>query len=412
MRKDYYRILGLPDGSDEAAIRKAYRSLAKQFHPDVNSSVTAREKFIEINEAYSYLIDPAKRNSHTVGEWKHAEYETDEYKRIRDELRAKAREKAERIAEQSRKRFLEFQKSGLHDLAIIGRYFFRLILYLIPLVFLSNVGYSVFKGDLPMFIVNFFLFVFTGLIAWLVIRNWSYLFPKREFYYNQKRIRDLLLNNSGMDDCKFSVGRKSGSLPYTIEIIKLKDIKLEFKGFRQQKVNYKFDIKKIILPRSGTAFMLHSVIVAIKIFTILGFIVFVNWDSILWRMIAGIMVSEVISQLLSFFSGVKLPNTYFYNWSTSFKLIVWLFFIVLFTDFKFHPLDISVSPYIKLVIGLLLIADSFLEQFLYWVFGYKGQLSFFKQPVELNNAIKAGYKLYNDTPVFSFLYPFWKWIVG
>ena len=59
---DFYDILGVPRGSDDAAIKKAYRKLAMQHHPDRNNGDGAAEaRFKEITEAYEVLRDPAKR---------------------------------------------------------------------------------------------------------------------------------------------------------------------------------------------------------------------------------------------------------------------------------------------------------------------------------------------------------------
>src|SRR5579885_3833765 len=60
--KDYYKILGVDRSADKQAIQKAYRKLARQFHPDVNpGNKEAEEKFKEINEAYEVLGDADKR---------------------------------------------------------------------------------------------------------------------------------------------------------------------------------------------------------------------------------------------------------------------------------------------------------------------------------------------------------------
>ncbi len=60
--KDYYEILGVPRGASEADIKKAFRKLAREYHPDVaKNKKQAEEKFKEINEAYEVLGDPAKR---------------------------------------------------------------------------------------------------------------------------------------------------------------------------------------------------------------------------------------------------------------------------------------------------------------------------------------------------------------
>ena len=62
--KDYYAILGVKRDAKPDDIRKAYRKLAKEFHPDVNKSSGAEDKYKEINEAYEVLKDPAKREKY------------------------------------------------------------------------------------------------------------------------------------------------------------------------------------------------------------------------------------------------------------------------------------------------------------------------------------------------------------
>jgi curved DNA-binding protein len=60
--KDYYQTLGVPRGASDADIKKAFRKLAREHHPDVaKNKKQAEEKFKEINEAYEVLSDPAKR---------------------------------------------------------------------------------------------------------------------------------------------------------------------------------------------------------------------------------------------------------------------------------------------------------------------------------------------------------------
>ena len=59
--KDYYEILGVSRDADNNAIKSAYRKLARKYHPDVNKTKEAEEKFKDINEAYEVLSDKAKR---------------------------------------------------------------------------------------------------------------------------------------------------------------------------------------------------------------------------------------------------------------------------------------------------------------------------------------------------------------
>ena len=66
MPKDYYKILGISSSASDAEIKKAYRKLAMQYHPDKNPGKEewANQRFKEINEAYGVLGDPEKRKQY------------------------------------------------------------------------------------------------------------------------------------------------------------------------------------------------------------------------------------------------------------------------------------------------------------------------------------------------------------
>src|SRR4051812_34827444 len=62
MRRDAYELLGVPRGADERQVKKAFRQLARELHPDVNNhDPEAEEKFKEAAEAYEVLSDPERR---------------------------------------------------------------------------------------------------------------------------------------------------------------------------------------------------------------------------------------------------------------------------------------------------------------------------------------------------------------
>ena len=62
LKRDYYEVLGVNKNADAATIKKAYRKLAKKYHPDSNEgNASAAEHFKEVNEAYDVLSDEKKR---------------------------------------------------------------------------------------------------------------------------------------------------------------------------------------------------------------------------------------------------------------------------------------------------------------------------------------------------------------
>ena len=61
-KRDYYDVLGISRDADAAAIKRAYRKLAKKYHPDSNpGDKTAEQMFKDVNEAYDVLSDPKKK---------------------------------------------------------------------------------------------------------------------------------------------------------------------------------------------------------------------------------------------------------------------------------------------------------------------------------------------------------------
>src|SRR6476619_983551 len=60
--RDFYQVLGVERNASDADIKRAFRKLAQQWHPDVNTDPAAQERFKAINEAYQVLSDPERRS--------------------------------------------------------------------------------------------------------------------------------------------------------------------------------------------------------------------------------------------------------------------------------------------------------------------------------------------------------------
>ena len=73
-KRDYYEVLGVSRNADEAQIKKAYRKLAKKYHPDTNAGdANAEQKYKEVTETYTILSDQERRKLN--GQFGHAAFD-------------------------------------------------------------------------------------------------------------------------------------------------------------------------------------------------------------------------------------------------------------------------------------------------------------------------------------------------
>jgi hypothetical protein len=118
----YYYILGLNPGASDTEIKKAYRQLARKYHPDVSSEPDAEERFIEVTAAYEYLLE---RKSRPVMEFVYSEPEPDP----EDLRRERARRFAQMRYEQFRKETMAFRRAWYYTPLKIVRLIVVVALY-------------------------------------------------------------------------------------------------------------------------------------------------------------------------------------------------------------------------------------------------------------------------------------------
>jgi len=134
MYQHYYRILGIPSGSGLPEIKKAYRVKAKEFHPDLNKSSDAKEKFIKINEAYEFLINNQFRKSYISREVREQQYRG-WVKHEREKARARA-------AYQAKKKFEQFKRSRIYKTTRILYTFYDFFAVIIGFIIILGVVYG------------------------------------------------------------------------------------------------------------------------------------------------------------------------------------------------------------------------------------------------------------------------------
>lgn len=416
--KDYYAILEINSNATESDIRKAYRRLAKKYHPDVNKAKNAHEKFIEISEAYEFLISrqlnketPSKvTDKEQTAEDYHA---SEEYNRFRQEARKRAQQQAKMRYEAFKKQHDAFQKSGINDLAILLTIVVRIaIIPLFLFLLLLPVNVALHNEWTKIFLL-FVTWPFAGIIAWYIYDKRKQYFMPDKLYYSPQRIKQIFTTIiPTQQSCFYCSSRKADSKPYEIDLLKLKDIKVKSEGFRQHHAIYKNESATILVPRSRKALLIHTLNITIKIASILLCLVFLDISSIVWRVIIGMVTGGLICSMILFITRTKSNVNYLLSYGSIFRVGVWIFVISRISDFRIEPFDIVTSDYIYLVIASILLFDCFLMQLVNVVFGKYSSQPVIQQYSEVNEKFIGGYKVYNDVMIISVVYPIYKWIFG
>jgi uncharacterized membrane protein (DUF485 family) len=409
MLEEYYKILGLEKTASQDEIKKAYRFLAKKYHPDVSSEPDPGKKFIQITEAYEILTNQKILETlRIIADNEEERKRTYEYYKKR--AKEVARQAVEMKYERLKKEHEAFQQSGLYDIFLLLNYIGHFLLILITVFLLAFPVYiAVTTG-----FYGLFFFLIAGIILSIhIISRRKKFFKLGPFFYNFKDIKSAFIEElgKGTEECSYCANYKADSYPYKIDLLKLHNVHLNLTGMLWHEARYNRTYKKLTLPRSKKAFRIHLSVTLIKALSIIVALILLPITSLLWRFLGGIAAGSLLTAVLLSFSHTRSKVSYLYTWSFFIRLGMWLLVLVMLCNWNNFP-DIQPTDYMVVgVVSLLFFQDVFID-LIGKVLLRKSNLDkpIIKQPVEIQKLINQGYQDYLEIPVWSTIYPLMKWI--
>ncbi len=166
----YYNILGVSKNAGIREIKKAFRIKAKAFHPDINKTEGAHEKFLDINEAYTYLMNlHGKYAGNISDQTAHENY----YHYWMEKERQKARARA---AQRARMRFEEFKQSPLYKTTNILSHMLDFFLLFIGIFIILAAGFGLYSQGLYITDNDKETLNIKGIVAYIIITIVGILF--------------------------------------------------------------------------------------------------------------------------------------------------------------------------------------------------------------------------------------------
>jgi len=402
-----HKILGVKPGAGKPEIRKAYRSLAKKYHPDVNSTPGAAAKFLEITHAYELLT----------------ESRPEPYKRDRDYERAgeilrKEREKA-RAREQARIRkekeaWEQYRKSGWYDLLLFFRYLLHGIL---PLASAAAVVLPVILGivvDPVAFPATSFLMIIGSYGIWHIYRHRKGWFALGSFNTNGKTILDYLRKppvHQSTDDCCYARKRKADGKAHRIRLIRVEDIRTISYGAMNHGATFTNQAADLVIPRSAKAEFIHRICSMARIAIILFFLLLFPVSGIMWRLVFGITAAAIASFIILKISGVHSKTSYLLTPALLIKLTVWIGALLSISQFG-PGFEIFLGELKYIVIAGLFFLLDMLFDLIFGIFPFYRKLFIPLAPQGsiMKKLYREGYQNYMEYPFYSVLYPLYTWL--
>ncbi len=405
----HLKTLGLKTGSSEKEIKSAYRKLAFKYHPDRNRSAGASRKFQEITHAYEYLLKHYQEVSSAVP--------TPEERMAREVYqREKARmyRQVRTRMEQRKKEQDYFNRPEWHDPLLFLRYTLHIgTLFFAVAAVIAPVSIAIFVDPASLAGTFFFLVVGVFLLIYIYQKRHTW-FRLGSFTTRWKDIWSRLFirpGNQTRERCCFAEKAPADGKPYRMELLMTIDIKIQSFGVLNHDAKYKNKVKKVVIPRSVRAQLIHRITSFLKILSIIASLWLFPVDSILWRFITGLLAGGVLSGLLLLLTGVKSRVSYLFTPGLIIKAAVWLLALWLISSTG-PGFNIEISGYVYIMVaGLFFFLDMIFDlvlgffPFYAWLFR-----PLVKQGAVLDSLYRQGYRNYMELPVYSVVFPLYRYI--
>lgn len=410
MHKDYFKILGLEPGCSINDIKGAYRQLAKKFHPDLNKTAEATGIFIEINEAYEVLSSSYAQHLTNPEDILTQQREYDEFiQKVREAAQKRARMKYEKFRREEQ----AFQESGLYDIGLLLKYIWLVFLPVLAVgLTVSPIIIAIAYGDFFIFFYLFVLWVLGLFLIYYILQQGKNYFKKEKFYYSFRMLQHKFTQTREEtgEKCFFCKKRPANAIPYTIEMFKVKGIRLSNNGPLQHQVGIDSATREIVFPRSKKALYIHTLVSIIKLSSLLGALIFLQIDSFIWRFIFGLVIGWLAGSVVLWVSATKSKTGYLLSMGMLAKIVFWLIPIILLSKFYTDPFNIVIKDFDKLALVLLGMTDTFVEQALKSPKKRKLFKPLMKSYHILDQYYMQNYYLYLEIPFYTALAPLWRWL--
>jgi hypothetical protein len=414
MLDHYFKILNLPSDANLESIKKAYRKIALQIHPDVNEAPDAAEKFRELCEAYEILISH-KSDANGDELYDNSSEAIYNWENVIREAREKAKERARMRYAKIKADQEIFEKSEFRDLILFFKYAWSVLAIALGMWLITWPIYALIYHVPDVQYVIFFFWMGGFFLL-------SYIFKRRKSWFDHghinfnfqtiKKYFDFSEFAEVKTACAYCRGRRGNGRPFKFSMLKVRDVTYHNIGPMQHKVNYNRKYKELFIPRSRKAFWVHFFMAIVKPAGIIAGMIFIPFPGIIWRFFLAFFALLLFEWIISVLLATRSKSSFLLTPFQIIKLCIWTLALIsqsyVYPGFILANNDALVLLLVVMLVFLDMFLDLILRIFPFHSWFYR---PVFKQLPGLSYLFTKGYQPYLDIPVWSTLYPFLRWIV-